>query len=327
MEIVYFNRQPGNRFSIEKVTDTIIQGVSKNYTTKSFRVPKLRATLINFLSNIIFVWKNRTNKGLNHITGDIHYCMLGLIGCKSVLTIHDTVFLNDRRNLISFCIKWMFWLFLPCILADKVICISEKTKQELKRYHIPTKNVQIIYNPVQQPSVNLSKDDYSKPLILHIGTKPNKNLPRVIESLNGLNCKLIIVGKLTTNDISRLEQANIDYSNYTNISDVELAHLYKQSDIISFPSLYEGFGMPIIEGQLSGCCVLTSKISPMTEIGQDSVYYVNPNDINSIRNGFKELIENNDLRVSLIKKGEENAKRFSPDKIAEEYIDTYKKIY
>ena len=84
--------------------------------------------------------------------------------------------------------------------------------------------------------------------------------------------------------------------------------------------------MPIIEGQLAGCAVLTSDISPMTEVGMDSVLYVNPNDIDSIREGFKLLIENEQLRDELIEKGKKNAKRFSPNKIAANYIEVYRHL-
>ena len=124
-----------------------------------------------------------------------------------------------------------------------------------------------------------------------------------------------------------LNKCHVPYKYVFNISEQELADLYAESDIISFPSLYEGFGMPIIEGQLSDSVVLTSNLSPMTEIGRDSVYYVNPYSVNSIRQGFMTLINDGDMRKNLIMKGRENAKRFSCNVIAKQYLELYKNVF
>ena len=84
--------------------------------------------------------------------------------------------------------------------------------------------------------------------------------------------------------------------------------------------------MPIVEGQLCDCAVLTSNIPPMTEVGLDSVLYVDPTSIDSIRVGFKMLIENKQLRQQLIEKGRINAKRFSPEIISNCYLELYKTL-
>lgn len=326
MNIVFFNRQQGDRFSIEKVTSSIIEEVAKKHSVQSYDVPEIRASFLCILKNILYVRSHKTKKGINHVTGDIHYCILGLIGCKKVLTIHDTVFLTTRQNKIAYFIKWLLWLYLPCLLADRIICISEKTKDELSRHHISTRKVQVIYDPVTLYNIPKEFKPHLKTKILHVGTKPNKNLLRVIKSLEGLDCELTIVGQLSNEIETLLASSNIDYNNKVGISEEELAKEYASADIVSFPSLYEGFGMPIVEGQLCDCAVLTSNIPPMTEVGLESALYVDPTSIDSIRKGFKLLINNKQMRQQLIEKGKINAKRFSPENISNYYLELYKNI-
>jgi glycosyltransferase involved in cell wall biosynthesis len=90
--------------------------------------------------------------------------------------------------------------------------------------------------------------------------------------------------------------------------------------------VYEGFGMPIIEGQVVGRVVLTSNIEPMTEVGGEAAVYVDPYSVESIRSGFEDIISDGNLRAQLICKGVANSKRFSPDTIAKQYLKLYKSI-
>ena len=148
MEIHYFNRSKSDRYSIEKVSNSIAEELSKHHRVTSFSVPYHKLTIINAIRNCLYVYKNRTKNGVNHITGDIHYCILGLIGCKSVLTIHDLVFLHDRSSKIKYFINYLFWLWLPVKLATKIVCISESTRDDLN-LHIKTDKVSVIYDPVE----------------------------------------------------------------------------------------------------------------------------------------------------------------------------------
>lgn len=324
MEVVYFNRCKGYRYSIEKVTSYIAGEISKNNSVKELDAPCYKFTIINAIKNIWYVYRNRSKTGVNHITGDIHYCILGLIGVKSVVTIHDLVFLQGEQKLIKKFLNYFLWLWLPVRFADKIVCISEKTRKELLE-HIKTDKITVIYDPVRLDGYCEFTEEFNTecPKILHVGTKPNKNLSRTIEALSVINCELIIIGKPCTEDLELLKKVGIKHRILVDISDEELAQEYGRADILSFASTYEGFGMPIVEAQLSNCLVVTSNIPPMTEVGGGAAIYVNPYSVQDIRNGFLKLLNDASQRQFLLSKNKENAERFLPSNIAEQYSNLY----
>ena len=330
MNITYFSRNYKCGYSIRKVFAPIIGEVSKEFQIKAFDVPCQRADPLSILKNLWFVFSHRSRKGINHITGDIHYCMLALIGCKSVLTIHDLGFVHNELDVKNKLYSWyriMLWIYIPTLIADKITCISDKTAEILKAY-IPKhqhNKISIIYNPVDpiftyNPIISIN----SKPVILHIGTKSNKNLERVIESLRDVYCTMHIIGKINEIQKKLLQDNHIEFFNEMNLSDDELVARYKDCDIVSFPSLYEGFGMPIIEAQATGRVVLTSNHAPMNLVAGKGAIFVDPTSIDSIRAGFITLIENHENIVDqLINDGINNVKRFEKHFISEEYIKVY----
>ncbi|OOV18768.1 glycosyltransferase [Flavobacterium sp. LM4] len=322
MEVNYFFRSKNKAYSIEKVFKTIIEAMPENVVSKNIYMPRADASPISIVKNILFTYKNRNKHGINHVTGDIHYCILGLIGSKVVLTIHDLVFIKNARNPIDRFFKWVLWLYIPAKIANKVVCISEKTKLDLLKY-VKVKNVSVIYNPVDPTLKKNIKEINDIPVILHIGVGWNKNLERVINAISGINCQLRIIGKIKEKQLDLLNKFNINYSNAYSLSDQEIADEYRKCDIVSFPSLYEGFGMPIIEGQIVGRAVLTSQIEPMTEIGNDAVHYVNPYSIESIADGFKMLIINKEYRENLINTGLINVEPFKRKNITYSYFKLY----
>ena len=168
-----------------------------------------------------------------------------------------------------------------------------------------------------------------KPIKIQITKTPvltNKNLPVLIEALEGVSCKLIIVGLLSKKQKLMLNDRKIEYQNYCDVGFAEILNLYKQSDILTLISTYEGFGVPVIEAQAIGRPVITSNIGPMPEVAGNAAMLVNPYNVREIKNSILEIIEDDSLREGLILKGLENAKRFRADAIAEEYYKLYKEI-
>ena len=96
--------------------------------------------------------------------------------------------------------------------------------------------------------------------------------------------------------------------------------------MVTFPSFYEGFGMPILEANMVGIPVLASNIDVLHEVADNAAYFVNPYSIDDIRHGIIELLDNNKLRNSLIANGKVNIKRFSPQNIAEQYKSLYRQL-
>ncbi|MFB0924885.1 MAG: glycosyltransferase, partial [Vicingaceae bacterium] len=166
-----------------------------------------------------------------------------------------------------------------------------------------------------------------KPTLLQIGPKENKNLIRLAEALNGVNCQLSIVGVLTLGQKEALSQNNIEYSNVVNISNEELKQQYEQTDLLAFVSTYEGFGMPIVEAQIVGRPVITSNLLSMPEVAGDAAHLIDPYNVEDIRKGVLEIISDETYRNMLVEKGRVNAERFSVDTITAQYAEMYKQIF
>lgn len=319
IQLIYrkFNK---NFHSIENV----FSALEPFLRVQKIELPYLSQGLINRIKNILFF--NKLSADLLHITGHDHYLLLGFNKKPTILTIHDIESLNRKKGLK----KWLFkkiWFDYPIKNATYVTTISEFSKNEILRLGNYKTSVIVIHNPLTLPiSLTPNKFNTTYPSILHIGTKQNKNLSRLIYSLKGITCKLVIIGKLTDENSVLLEENNIDYCFKTNLSNKEIIQEYYTCDIVSFVSTYEGFGLPIIEAQAAGRVVITSNVASMPEVAGDGAYFVNPYDTNEIRKGILELINNDNLREVLIQKGLENVKRFEPQKIAKQYINLYENI-
>lgn len=312
---------------MHRVFSPIVQAIGPSHAI-SISAPDYRALPWSILRNLWWAFKNRNRKGINHITGDLHYLALALPAPNTVLTIHDLVTLRLGGNPIKKYLWRKLWFDWPLRRVGKITCISETTKSELLSafpWLNPSK-VFTVHNPIDPLFTPVPKEfDKHCPTILHIGTGWNKNLERVILALKGISCKLQIVGALSDDAKQSLSENGISYENRVNISDEELLECYHQCDLVSFPSIFEGFGMPIIEAQATGCAVITSNINPMKEIAADGAYLVDPLSVELLHEAFRKLIEDDTYREILVKKGIVNARRFSLDHIVSQYMQVYNK--
>lgn len=320
--ITYFHRNKKAGYSIDKVTQLFVSQI--NYK-QEYYVPAIGASVKSLLKNIFFVYRHRNTHAINHITGDIHYCMIALIGCKSVLTIHDTVLLdfNKRSKLKRFFIK-LLWFDLPMAIANRVVCISEETRKSLLKYS-KRNDIEVIHNIASFPCNKEVASSFTeeKVKILIIGTSPNKNVLRSIEAIEGLNVVVTIVGRIDKNLLEIIERYRVSYINKTDLTDDEIIEEYRHCNFVIFCSLFEGFGMPILEANAIGRPILCSDIPIMHEVAGEAALFVDPTDVNAIKTGVNVLISDENLRKKLIIKGYENIQRFSPQVI----VSKWKKLY
>lgn len=325
INVTYFFRKSNPHFhSIEKLFSNIQAVLPDNVEFQNIYLP-FHNGLLGRIKNIFFVKKHSSQ--INHITGDVNYIALGLPKSNTLLTIHD-VGSAFQGNFFKNALIKLFWFNLPFRRVKYISVVSQFTKQELiKLFKIKESKITIIPDSISQRYFeDFVKIENDKPNILFIGTKANKNIENSIKALRGMSVKLIIIGKLNENQKQLLEKNNIDYSNYFNISEDKLLNLYRKSDILLFPSFYEGFGLPIIEAQAVGIPVITSDLEPMRSVAGGVALLVNPNNIEEIKTAIQKIISNEQLRRELTEKGKANSLKYSPQYIAKQYFELYKKM-
>jgi glycosyltransferase involved in cell wall biosynthesis len=330
MHITYLFRSPGTGHSIETLFGTIRQAVGRRTNTIPAVVylPRVSHGLRDIWHNLRFIRRQRL-QGIIHITGDVQYATLALPASRTVLTIHDCVPLERfRQRPLRYALFWLLWYYLPIRRARVVVAVSDKTRQDLIRYvgRIAEKVV-VIPNTVD-PSFSPQPADFkiSTPIILQIGTIPHKNVPRLLDALTGVACTLRIVGPLTPDLREKLRQNAIHYESYQNLDSASILKLYIESDLVTFVSTYEGFGMPIVEANAVGRAVLTSAILPMCDVAGEAAHLVDPTDTEAIRQGIQRLINDAPYRQQLVEAGYRNARRFAPQMIAAHYLTQYQRL-
>ncbi len=319
-----------------------------------------------------------------HITGDVHYAILALPTDRTILTIHDLVFLHTYKGLRRALLKWIF-LDLPVRKAKYITTISEKSKQEILDYtNCDPQKILVIPNPVDPifaTSTSLPSAGRFNPLpsagkfnplpsagkfnplpsagrfnplpsavrfnplpsagkfnsstsstsstpstLLFLGTNPNKNLELTMAALFGLDLHLRIIGELTRKQKEMLAKFKINYSVVFSISPEQLVAEYQNATVILFPSTYEGFGLPVIEGFQAERPVITSNISPMKDVAGDAALLVDPYSVASIREGVINLLSNHQRQLELVEAGQEKVKKYQPGFIAGIYQDFWRKV-
>jgi glycosyltransferase involved in cell wall biosynthesis len=325
--VVFFHRKPRPKsyFSIENLFGYIRAALPE---TVSWEVKEMSYFSEGFFKRLFISLEAAVSqKGINHITGDIHFIAIFLRRRKTILTIHDVGFMEQQGSIGRFLMKW-FWIILPVKRSSVITTVSVSTKLELLKYvRVAPSRIRVVYDPIDPMFRPFPKAfNKSEPTILQIGTKFNKNLVRLIQALEGINCRLEIVGTPDVQTRQALDKAKVKHTVFIGLTNQEVLERYNQADIISFVSTYEGFGLPIVEANAVGRAVITSNLLSMPEVAGDAAHLVDPYNVDEIRQGIKKIIEDDDYRNELVKNGFANRKRFDAMTIAGQYLRIYSSL-
>lgn len=327
IRVVHFQRRPlTGQYSLERLFADVRAALSDRIDVKIWQS---RHGSIGVWRRLYSVFEAAVAQGeVNHVTGDVHFLTYLMDRKRTVLTIADCVTLERLRGLKRR-VFWFFWYWLPVQRCRAITVISESTKRELLRYvACDPDSVHVIHCCISDDFQAVPAEfNREYPRLLHIGTGQNKNLERVAEALEGIPCRLAIIGKLSQSQRDALGRHRIDWENLVGLGEQALLEQYHKSDMVVFASTYEGFGLPIAEANAVGRPVVTSTLYSMPEVAGDAACLVDPYKTESIREGILRVISDSDYRDALIKNGYRNVERFRPAVIAAHYSDLYRRIH
>ena len=261
-----------------------------------------------------------------------------------VVTIHDIiphVFPDKYLSNILERIWYELAIRVSIHRSDKILTISNFSKEELIRYYdVDSSKIEIVslaYNEAfrkieDKSMLNDVKERYrlnNKYILAIGGSEYRKNIQRLINVyLKNFrdDYELIVVGgKWRDIDLSKKYQGeNIRF--ITGVPEEDLIAIYNMASVFVFPSFYEGFGIPVLEGMACGVPVITSNVSSMPEVGGDAAIYFNPYDEKDMADKIRMVLDNEQLRDVMVKKGLEKVKEYSWDKCARETLKVYEEV-
>lgn len=263
---------------------------------------------------------------------------------KKVVSIHDLIFLKYPEFYSFFDRKIHTWKFKKATeMADIVIAISEQTKQDLiQHFGTPSEKIKVIYQTchaafkeeIPEEILQQTRESLQLPsqFLLSVGTiEKRKNLLSVVKAIKGTDIPLVVVGRETSyaKKIRRyIAQHQMDKQVFflKNIDMPTLAHLYRLATIFIYPSLYEGFGIPVIEALFSKTLAITSNRSSLPEAGGPHSVYVNPESIEDIRAKILNLWSNPEERRFREEKSFEFVQKFREEQIAADMMEVYQSL-
>lgn len=272
-------------------------------------------------------------------------------GTRSIVTVHDLSFVRVP-DAASPRLKAYLDVVVPRSVkrADYVTADSQATKDDLQNiYGIPGEKIEVLYSGVHQryfqniqsvaSSVTM-RSQYAipdRPYIFTIGTvQPRKNYSRLIRAIKQLreqhyDIGLVIAGGkgwLEDEMYQTIEQTKMqDFVHLIGFADEDdLPALYHHAECVAFPSLYEGFGFPVLEAMASGTPVVTSNISSLPEVAGNAALLVDPLKVDEIAAAIQQILDDSDLRQQLIKFGNKQARKFTWAQSAKQLLQIYEKV-
>lgn len=267
---------------------------------------------------------------------------------RKVVTVHDVTFFRMPERYPPFRRAYMQTLTrLSARVADHVIVPSHAIKLDvLDRLHLSQEDVTVVYEaasdnyrPIETERARAVAQKYGMngPYVLSVGSRePGKNRVRLVRALaelrnEGIDCGLLVVGQdawgyQREDDVVRQlgMQERVRFAGYAHSDD--LPALHSAATVFAFPSLYEGFGLPVLEAMSCGAPVLTSNVSATAEIAGDAALLVDPMSTAAIRDGLRALLADESLRQRLSAAGRARAATYSWRRAADETFGVYERV-
>lgn len=261
----------------------------------------------------------------------------------SIVTIHDLIFMRFPqfyktvdRNIYYQKVKY------ATASANKIIAVSSQTKEDIIDYfkgdpekiEVLHQSISPIFFDKHEISMLPSKYELPDKFVLAVGTlEHRKNQLSLLKAVKAekLDISVVFVGKPTgyaTELLKFISENNMDLQVkfLNNIPEEDLAGLYRLAELSVYISVFEGFGLPVIESMASGCPVLTSNVSCLPETAEGAAMLCDPSDAEDIGEKIKELLENEKTRDTFIQKGKDRAVRFHPESYSKKLISLYSGI-
>ncbi len=318
------------------------------------RVPT-RTVALGYKPWRMLVWLGQLARvGLDRLLADgtlfhaTEHLLPPLRSMPTVLTVHDLIFKHlpaHHKRLNRWYLNWALPLY--CRRASHIIAISECTRRDIvAAYGIPSDKITVVheaadprFRPQSAQAVAVVRSRYKLPkrYVVFVGTiEPRKNLTRLLAAFEevysaGLTDGLVIVGKrgwLYDDFFAALERSHardaVILPGY--VADADLPGIYAGAQALAFPSLYEGFGLPVLEAMACGTPVTCSATSSLPEIAGDAALSFDPENVQSITTALRRLLSDTDLQASLSQRGFEQAARFSWDRAAASTRRVYDRV-
>ncbi|NDJ85676.1 MAG: glycosyltransferase family 4 protein [Chloroflexi bacterium] len=317
---------------------------------KQIRLPgcRLLPALMTLGSSMIPLLARRHRLDIVHDTTGASPLLFGAGSAGTIATVHDVIPLS-MPGFNTHLDTLIYRRWLPRVLPrlDAVITVSEASKNDIaqhlrvppRRIHNASEGVTNIYRPADASHLEQVRAHYELPqrYILYVGSiEARKNLSRVLEAFaslkqSGVSHDLVIVGPqkwkygAILETLQRLKLENsVLFTGY--VPETDLPIIYSGADVFVFPSLYEGFGLPVLEAMACGTAVVTSNTSSLPEVIGDAGLQVDPYSVDEIASAILRLLGDAALRHRLQQKAIERAAGFTWERTAETTIDIYRQV-
>ena len=262
--------------------------------------------------------------------------LLGAIARRRVITIHDLTY-KRFPDLLQKETLHNLEAHMPreIAAADAIICVSEATREDLLRfYQLDPRRGVTIHSGVTVPGPGSRVPGLPPRYILFVSTiEPRKNLGVLLDAFERLKSRgsydgaLVVVGRVgwkSEDLVPRLRGDGVHHLDY--LSPNVLASVYSNADIFVFPSIYEGFGFPLLEAMAFGVPSIAARSSSLPEIGGDAALYFDPNDARELEKQIERLADDPALRTDLIARGRKRAAGFRWDAAAARTFEVFRRV-